>query len=88
MILSQRLRMTVIKNSVMNSSMEYCGGVKNLKVGVVDSVELFGLPRGKIPEISNIRDIEYSLNGMLLRKASGIDAGHLIAYQNLGIEII
>jgi hypothetical protein len=67
--------------------MEYCGGVKNVKIGVAelttDKIKINNA--ATIPEISSIRSVVYTDNGMIIRKASNIGNGRLIQYSNLKV---
>ncbi|CAF3125343.1 unnamed protein product [Rotaria sp. Silwood2] len=80
-------------NDVVNASqiklgMEYCGGVKNVKIGVgevinnVDSIDSY-----PIADISMIRNIVYQNDYMVLRKASEIGPGRVINFKTLDIPI-
>ena len=64
--------------------MEYCGGVKNIKIGVAelinDKVKINDVVT--IPEINSIRSVVYTNDGMIIRKASNIGQSRLISYSN------
>jgi len=68
--------------------MEYCGGVKGVKVGTAEMLDNTPpISSYRVLDISSIRNIVYSANGMTLRKASGIGPGRHLNYSNLVIPI-
>ncbi|CAF0970210.1 unnamed protein product [Didymodactylos carnosus] len=75
-------------NNVLNASdiktaMEYCDGIKNLWIAVAKNDQTAVITEKTIlPEISSIRSIQYTPNGMVLGKSSGIGDGLFILYSN------
>ena len=67
--------------------MEYCNGVKHLRVATAEII--FNEPpsgKNRIPEISSIRSIEYHGNTqMVIRKASGVGSGLVVPSAQLTI---
>ncbi|CAF1507708.1 unnamed protein product, partial [Didymodactylos carnosus] len=71
----------VLSASDLKLGFESYGGVKNLKVLVAEKdYKAKPLAKGSIPEVSSVRSIEYTDDGMLIRKASGIGKGKLVPY--------
>jgi hypothetical protein len=68
--------------------MEYCGGVKNSKIGVAevisDKIKIHHVV--SIPEVSLIRSVVYTEDGIIIRKASNVGCGRLIPYSNLQVQ--
>lgn len=68
--------------------MEYCGGVKGVKVGTAEMLDNApSISSSRIPDISTVRNIVYGANGMTVRKASGIGPGRKLNYSNLFVPI-
>jgi hypothetical protein len=69
--------------------MEYCHGIKNLKVATAEIVDSTApLCTARIPEISSIRSIEYDGNDrMVIRKASGVGSGLAVPFTGLVVPI-
>jgi len=67
--------------------MEYCGGVKNVKIGVAELINNKTKINNvaTIPEINSIRSVVYTDDGMIIRNASNIGEGRLIPYSNLQV---
>lgn len=72
----------------MSSGMEYCGGVKNVKIGVAEMVENSpSIHTSRIPDISIIQNVVYDGNKMILRKASGVGPGRVINFSSINVPI-
>jgi hypothetical protein len=68
--------------------MEYCGGVKNVKIGVAELIsnQIKVGDRVSVPEVSLIRSVVYTDDGMIIRKASNIGRGRLIPYSKIQVK--
>ena len=69
--------------------MEYCHGIKNLKVATAEIVDATAsLCKTRIPEISSIRSIVYDGSGqMIIRKASGVGSGLVVPSSEFDVPI-
>jgi len=68
--------------------MEYCGGVKGVKIATAELLDDTPPINGyHIPDISMIRSIVYENSQMILRKASDIGRGRFISLSHLDIPI-
>lgn len=68
--------------------MEYCGGVKNVKIATAEILEKIS-PIGKcrIPDISTIRNIVYNGDHMILRKASEVGLGRAVQFSSINVPL-
>lgn len=63
------------------TGIEYGGGVKNLKIGVGEVLQLSErLPKKKVPEVSSIRNILYGDTSITLRKAVSSIFTNILSY--------
>ena len=68
--------------------MEYCGGVKNVRIAVGEVInKQIKIKANPVPEINAIRSVIYSDQGMTIRKASNVGLGQIIPYSNLQAEL-
>ena len=71
------------------SGMEYCHGIKNLKVATAEIVDATApLSTARIPEISSVRSITYDgSDQMVIRKASGVGSGLVVPFTRFVVPI-
>jgi len=68
--------------------MEYCGGVKHVKIGTAEIIENApSIGRRHIPDISMVRNIIYDENRMILRKASEVGPGPVMNLSAIDVPI-
>lgn len=81
--------MTVLQSTLdILLGMEYCGGVKHVKIGTAEIIEnASSIERRHIPDISTIRNIIYDENRMILRKASEVGPGRVIHLSAIDVPI-
>ncbi|CAF1545057.1 unnamed protein product [Adineta ricciae] len=78
----------VVNASQIKRGMEYCGGIKNVKVAVGEMINnVCAIDSYHIADISMIRNIVYNDYHMVLRKASEIGPGRILKFKALNIPI-
>ncbi len=72
----------------MSLGMEYCSGIKYVKIATAEMVENApSINSYRIADISVIRNIVYDGNRMILRKASEIGPGRAIIFSALDVPV-
>ena len=83
-------RMSLVLMSASHTlvEMEYCGGVKHVKIGTAEMIDNASpIKKRHIPEISKMRNIVYKENHMILRRASEIGPGRIVKLSKLDVPI-